>query len=95
MYAPLRPLIDSLIKGVFKMNLVYNSEHYSVLEFPTHGGFELIDKHGKTSAFIVGEIASKFRESMQDMFSNSPSVESIDEFLDDYETPSEQQLRYH
>lgn len=77
------------------MNLVYNSERYSVLEFPTHGGFELIDKQGKTSAFIVGELASKFRASMQDMFSNRPSVESIDEFLDDYEAPSEQQLRYH
>ena len=46
------------------MNLVYNSEHFSVVEYPTHGGFELIDKHGKTSAFIVGDTAAKFRTSM-------------------------------
>lgn len=77
------------------MNLVYNSEHFSVVEYPTHGGFELIDKHGKTSAFIVGDTAAKFRTSMEHVFSSSPTVESIDEFLDDYEAPSEQQLTFH
>ncbi len=77
------------------MNLVYNSEHFSVVEYPTHGGFELIDKHGKTTAFFVGDTAVRFRASMETVFSNSPTTESIDEFLDDYEAPSEQQLTFH
>jgi Protein of unknown function (DUF3567) len=77
------------------MNLVYNSEHFSVVEYPTHGSFELIDKQGKTSAFLVGDTAVKFRTSMENVFSASPTVESIDEFLDDYEAPSEQHLTFH
>ena len=77
------------------MNLVYNSEHFSVVEYPAHGGFELIDKQGKTSAFLVGDTAAKFRTSMENIFSVSPTVESIDEFLDDYEAPSEQHLTFH
>ena len=77
------------------MNLVYNSEHFSVVEYPTHGGFELIDKQGKTTAFFVGDTAAKFRASMENVFSNSPTIESIDEYLDDYEAPLEQQLTFH
>jgi Protein of unknown function (DUF3567) len=77
------------------MNLVYNSDHFSVLEYPTHGSFELIDKQGKTSAFIVGDTAAKFRASIESAFSNNPSIESIDEFLDDYEAPMERKLTFH
>lgn len=77
------------------MNLVYNSEHFSVVEYPTHGGFELIDKQGRTSAFLVGDTAIKFRASMETVVSANPSVESIDEFLDEYEAPSEQVLTFH
>jgi hypothetical protein len=77
------------------MNLVYNSEHFSVVEYPTHGGFELIDKQGKTTAFFVGDTAAKFRVSMENVFSKSPTTESIDEFLDDYQAPQEQQLTFH
>ena len=77
------------------MNLVYNSEHFSVVEYPTHGSFELIDKQGKTSAFIVGDTAAKFRASIENAFSKNPTIESIDEFLDDYEAPIEQQLTFH
>lgn len=77
------------------MNLVYNSEHFSVVEYPTHGGFEVIDKHGRTTAFFVGDTATKFRDSIQDVMSANPSMESIDEFLDDYEPPMEQKLTFH
>jgi Protein of unknown function (DUF3567) len=77
------------------VNLVYNSEHFSVVEYPTHGGFELIDKQGRTSAFILGDTAVKFRASMETVVSADPSVASIDEFLDGYEAPSEQVLTFH
>lgn len=77
------------------MNLVYNSEHYSVVEYPTHGGFELIDKQGRTSAFLLGDTAIKFRASMETVVSANPSMESIDEFLDGYEPPVAQGLTFH
>lgn len=77
------------------MNLVYNSEHFSVVEYPSHGAFELIDKQGRTTAFFVGDTASKFRDSIQGVISANPSVESIDEFLDDYEPPNEHTLTFH
>ncbi len=77
------------------MNLVYNSEHFSVVEYPTHGGVELIDKQGRTSAFFIGDTAIKFRASMETVVTANPSVESIDEFLDEYEPPLEQVLTFH
>jgi Protein of unknown function (DUF3567) len=77
------------------MNLVYNSDNYSVVEYPTVASFELIDKLGKTCAFISGDAALKFRNSMQGVIALSPTVESIDEFLDDYEPAVEQHLTFH
>ncbi len=77
------------------MNLVYNSQNYSVVEYPAQGGYELIDKQGGTTSFMLGDAAMKFRASIQEVIAKNPTVESVDEFLDDFEPASEQRLVYH
>lgn len=68
-----------------EINVLYNSNNYYVAEFPGNAGVELVDKTTGRGAFIEGEVAVKFRRSMQHLFSDEPSIESVDEFLGLYE----------
>ena len=77
------------------MNVVYNSSNYSVLEYPNLWGLELIDKHTGRSGFLQGAVAAKFRADMQQVLATSPSVESVDAFLDEFDVAWEQRLTYH
>jgi hypothetical protein len=67
------------------MNLVYNSAQYYVLEYPAQAGYELVNKHTGRGAFIQGEIAVRFRDSIQSAASEDPSVEHLDEFLENFQ----------
>ncbi|MBC7780967.1 MAG: DUF3567 family protein [Proteobacteria bacterium] len=67
------------------MNLVYNSPQFYVLEYPAQHGYELVDKHSGRGAFIQGEFALKFRSSIQDAAAEDPSIEHIDEFLENFQ----------
>ena len=66
------------------MNLVYNSEHFYVVEFGGDG-FELVDKHSGRGTFLQGVSADRFRDSMQSVIATSPTIESMDEFLSCFE----------
>ncbi len=74
------------------MNLIYNSELYSVVEFGADagletmrfGGYEILDKPGKREIFIAGPMAESFRQHVRELIVGEPSVEEIDEFLDSY-----------
>jgi hypothetical protein len=76
------------------MNVVYNSSHYSVLEYPRRG-FELIDKDTGCGAFIQGEVAAKFRDSIDHVIARQPDEEVIDDFLESYQDWMTQRLRFH
>ncbi len=75
------------------MNLIYNSEQYSVVEFIAEndtdslrsGGFEIMDKSGKREIFIGGMLAEAFRKNVEDLIATEPSVEEIDDFLGKYD----------
>jgi len=67
------------------MNLVYNSAQYYVLEYPAQHGYELVNKQTGRGAFIHGEIAMRFRDSIHDAAQEDPSVEHIDEFLENFQ----------
>lgn len=77
------------------MNLVYNSANFSVVEYPTLGGYEVIDKHTRTTAYVHGDMATQFRDSMQALIERDPSQESIDDFLDDYDSAPAYPMTYH
>jgi len=66
------------------LNLVYNSESYSVLAYPAQQGYELLDKEGQRSLFIQGARALCFKASIEAVATETPEVETIDAFLDDY-----------
>ena len=67
------------------MNVVYSSPHYYVAEYPVQNGFELINLHQGTGTFLRGEIASSFRRSLATVIAGSPTVEVVDEFLENFD----------
>ncbi|MYM38843.1 BTH_I0359 family protein [Duganella qianjiadongensis] len=74
------------------MNLIYNSEQFSVLEFGVDrshealrfGGYEIVDKGGKREIFINGILAQNFRRDVSDLIASEPTMAEIDEFLGSY-----------
>lgn len=85
------------------MNVIYNSDHYSVVEFGVddaedalrHGAYEIMDKTGKREVFLRGAWAEAFRESVRDLIAQQPSVEDIDDFLGEYDSLMVQRMTLH
>jgi hypothetical protein len=89
-------------KGVI-MNLIYNSEQYSVVEFGADrnldalrfGGYEIVDKAGRREAFIGGRLAQTFRRDVNNLIASEPTMEEIDDFLGSYDTLMSQPVVLH
>jgi len=77
------------------MNIVYNSDHFYVVDYPVEEGVELVDKETGLGTFLRGETARHFRDSMQSVIADSPTVESVDEFLSGFESLLTQRIVYH
>jgi hypothetical protein len=85
------------------MNVIYNSEQYSVVEFGADaeqdalrfGGYEIMDKPAKREIFIAGILAESFRRDVKDLIATEPSVEEIDEFLGNYDSFMSQATVFH
>ena len=85
------------------MNLIYNSEHYSVVEFVAEagldvmrfGGYEILDKPAKREIFIAGALAEAFREHVRQLIATEPSIDEIDEFLGSYDALMGQPVILH
>lgn len=67
------------------MNVMYNSENYYVVDFPGGHGIELVDKTTGRAGFLEGAVEVKFRATMADFAAGDPNVESVDEFLEQYD----------
>jgi hypothetical protein len=85
------------------MNLIYNSDQYSVVEFGADqarealrfGGYEIMDKSGRREIFINGALAASFRQHVQDLIAQEPSMEEIDDFLGSFDELMHQPVRLH
>lgn len=77
------------------MNIVYNSEHFSVLAYPAQQGFELVDKESQKTLFIQGEVARHFRHSIDAIPEDVRDEETIDGFLDAYCAGAARPIRFH
>lgn len=77
------------------MNIVYNSDHYSVLAYPAQGGFELVDKDAMRVVFLQGTLALGFRDAINDIPEDERDEETIDAFLDDYCAGATQPIVFH
>jgi hypothetical protein len=74
------------------MNMIYNSQHYCVVEFSDFdadgrhpaGGYEIVDKNLRREIFLGGRDAEQFRESVRALIEAEPSLDDVDEFLGGY-----------
>jgi transcriptional regulator of nitric oxide reductase len=83
------------LRNEVPMNVIYNSDNYYVVEYPGPVGYELVDKHTARSTFFQGDVASKFRQSMQHAIAEDASVEGVDEFLDGFSVLLTSPVVYH
>lgn len=85
------------------MNLIYNSEQYSVVEFGADsdhealrfGGYEITDKAVRREIFIGGALAANFRQDVIKLIASEPSIEEIDEFLAQFDAYMAQPVLLH
>ena len=77
------------------MNVLYNSPTYVVVEYAGQDGIELVDKSAGRGAFFEGLVARKFRSHIQNVFDDSPTVETVDEFLGHYDALLTTAIVYH
>lgn len=82
------------------MQLIYNSPHYCVLEFPETaevrlGAYEIVDKGLRREIFLRGADAAAFRESVQALIATEPSEDDVDEFLGGYRELMHQSVTLH
>lgn len=85
------------------MNLIYNSENYSVVEYSEDaehealrfGGYEITDKAVRREWFIGGPQALSFRHGVTELIASEPSIEEIDDFLGQYDGYMRQSVLLH
>jgi hypothetical protein len=77
------------------MNVIYNSDNYYVVEYPTQHGYELVDKQAQRGAYFHGDVAEKFAQSMRHVVAETGSVEGVDEFLGNFVVLMNQPVLFH
>ncbi|MDY7539420.1 DUF3567 domain-containing protein [Undibacterium sp. RTI2.1] len=85
------------------MNLIYNSEQYSVFEYGADtdhealrfGGYEITDKSVRREWFIGGPLAANFRKDVHELIASEPSIEDIDDFLGQFDSYMKQSVQLH
>ena len=77
------------------MNIVYNSDNYSIVAYPARQAFELVDKQTSRSLFVQGSVATGLRESIDSIPYADRDYESIDSLLDDYCIGAMQPIAIH
>ncbi|TAM02284.1 MAG: DUF3567 domain-containing protein [Paraburkholderia sp.] len=85
------------------MQMIYNSQNYCVVEFPPQdghvvmsaGGYEIVDKNARREIFIEGALAASFREHVQRLIEEEPSLDEVDEFLGQFDSLMQQPVVLH
>jgi hypothetical protein len=77
------------------MNVIYSSDNYYVVEYPSEHGYELVDRRIRRGMFLQGDAADRFARSMKDAIAEDDTVEHVDEFLDGFELLMNQPVVYH
>lgn len=91
------------------MHMLYNSDSYAVvqidlpapelLEAPvnalTRGGYEIVDKFARKEVFIEGALAETFKQGVEELIENAPSVEEFDAYLEKFACMANQPVVMH
>jgi hypothetical protein len=59
------------------------------------GGYEIVDKWGQKEIFIDGAMAAHFQNKVQALIDSSPSVEEIDDYLEQFSSIMQQPVALH
>jgi hypothetical protein len=78
-----------------KMNIIYSSDNFYVVEYPAQHGYELVDKRSQRGTFFQGDVAERFIRSMQDAVADEASVERVDDFLGGFDILLNQPMVVH
>ena len=74
------------------MEMIYNSDHFCVVEFSEFGpvgmddsgAYEIMDKTLRREIFLHGSDAETFRTSVQTLVEKEPTVDEFEDFLSSY-----------
>ena len=85
------------------MLMLYNSDHFAVVQFatdegvstPARGGYEIVDKFARKEIFLEGVLAEQFRAGVQALVEQGPSEEELDEFIGRYGAMAQQPVVLH
>ncbi len=59
------------------------------------GGYEIVDKTMQREIFIEGAMAASFREHVQKLIEDKPSLDEVDEFLGQFDSIMTQRVILH
>ena len=68
------------------MQIVYDSQHYHVIEYSGIDGFEVTNKSAHVCAYFHGAAAAAFRDNFAKAVADNPSVNAIDEYLGGFDS---------
>ena len=90
------------------MQMLYNSDHYVVVEFdmgaadtaeqqpsPPQGGYEIVDKFARRGIFLNGAVAEGFKRGVSALVERGPSEEEVDDFIAGYTLLAQQPVILH
>jgi len=89
------------------MQMLYNSDHYVVVEFdmvgvgsgeqpsPAQGGYEIVDKFAQRGIFLNGAVAEGFKRGVSALVERGPSQEEVDDFIAGYTLLAQQPVLMH
>lgn len=90
------------------MHMLYNSDSYAVVQIElsagesvsadttlTRGGYEIVDKFARKEIFIEGALAETFKQGVEELIENSPSVEEFDAYLERFAGMAQQPVVMH
>ncbi|CUT18094.1 conserved hypothetical protein [Candidatus Ichthyocystis hellenicum] len=64
------------------INLVYNSPRFSIVEYPKHEAYEILNKDVGLIGFITGSVAVRFRKELEEAFDSQHALENSEELLE-------------
>jgi len=85
------------------MQTLYDSELYVVVQFDmppavaggTRGGYEIVDKSARREIFLSGDLAGRFRDSVQALIERQPSADEVEALVARYAGLAQQPLVLH
>lgn len=88
------------------MQMLYNSDHFVVVEFNLNaapsderpagqGGYEIVDKSARRGIFLNGAVAEGFKRGVNALVERGPTQEEIDDFISGYTQLAQQPVILH